>query len=166
MCVLCSTTTSSISIEGKQWWIIKSLPVKTKLVCDSKILVNLTIALPCYIASTCLLCLAVRMNAAGYLWLFLLPFIYVMFSSVLGLAINLKMPMFQWESEVVIVKQGAAVLISMFIGFVSIVVPWVLLVVLPSALQNIVWPLTTVAIAVATVLLYQKNNKIVLKKID
>ena len=36
MCVITTTTSSSISIEGKQWWIIKSMPVTTKQVFDAK----------------------------------------------------------------------------------------------------------------------------------
>lgn len=166
MCVICPTTSSAISVEGGKWWIIKSLPVKTKLVCDSKILVNLTMALPCYVVSTCLLCLALRMNLAGYLWLFLLPLVYILFSSVLGITINLKMPMFRWESEVIVVKQSAAVMVTMLIGFISVGIPWVLLFTLPSYLRSIVWPITTVAVALVTILLYRGNNKVLLKNID
>ena len=166
MCVICSTTSSSISIEGEQWWIIKSLPVKTKLVFDSKILVNLTIALPCYAVSACLLCFAVQMSLAGYLWLFLLPLLYILFSSVLGLTVNLKMPMFQWESEVVVVKQGAAVLVSMLIGFVSVIIPWILVVAVPADVRNIVWSVIAVVIALITVILYQGNHKVLLKNIN
>jgi ABC-2 type transport system permease protein len=106
------------------------------------------------------------MNMAGYLWLFLLPLVYILFSSVLGITINLKMPMFGWESEVVVVKQGAAVIVTMLIGFISVAIPWVLLFVLPSDLRSIVWPITTVAVSLVTILLYRGNNKVLLKNID
>jgi ABC-2 type transport system permease protein len=76
------------------------------------------------------------------------------------------MPRFQWESEVVVVKQGAAVLISMLIGFVSIIIPWILLVALPADFRNIIWSIITVTIALITIALYQGNHKVLLKNID
>ena len=40
------TTASAISLEGKNLWILKSSPIKTKTIFDSKIAVNLTILIP------------------------------------------------------------------------------------------------------------------------
>ena len=51
MIAISCTTASAISLEGKNLWILKSSPIKTKTIFDSKIAVNLTILLPVVIAS-------------------------------------------------------------------------------------------------------------------
>lgn len=166
LCIITSTTSSAISMEGRQWWIVKSLPVTTETVLDAKILVNLTIALPCYLISVCLLCLAVPADLAGDLWMILLPFLYILFSSVLGITVNLKMPVFNWESEVAVVKQSGATLVCMLFGFLSVVFPFVFLFLLPSGCKNLVYLGTSVVIVLITAVLYRKNNRILLKNID
>ncbi|MFR6328007.1 MAG: hypothetical protein ACLUOI_03775 [Eisenbergiella sp.] len=46
MLMMGSTTASSISMEGKQWWIPKSLPIPARTILDSKMLVGLSLMLP------------------------------------------------------------------------------------------------------------------------
>lgn len=160
------TTTSSISIEGKQWWIVKSLPVSTKNVFDSKLLVNLTIALPCWLVSTVLILIALRPTALETVWLIVLPLAFLMFSSVFGLTANAKNPMFNWESETVVVKQSKAGLLSMLFDFAAIAVQAAVLILLPSTLVNLWLALITAALVCIAIILYRKNNKMDLSKIN
>lgn len=120
MCGISAPTTSAISIEGKQWWIGKTLPVKSKTIFDSKLLVSFVVAIPCFIVSVLIMSFAVRMNLLEILALIIVPLSYIVYSVVVGLYINIKVPLFNWESETVAVKQSSAVLISMVVDFVSI----------------------------------------------
>lgn len=57
------------------------------------------------------------------LLLLVIPLIYACYSALMGIIVNLKLPNLEWKSEVTAIKQSAAVLVSMLIGFISLLVP-------------------------------------------
>lgn len=120
-----STTASSISMEGKNLWQIKILPVRSMDVYNSKILLNLAIAFPFYIISEIALVLAVKPTGMNLFFMITLPLCYLIFSAVLGLFINLHFPKFNWENEAAVVKQGMSTTITMIISLVAVVLPLV-----------------------------------------
>ena len=160
VCAISPTTTSAISIEGKQWWVLKTLPVNSEIVFISKILVNLTIALPCYILSTILLCIGLKPTGLDLLWLILIPLIYNLFTAVLGLVINIKMPMFSWESETVPVKQSRAVIVTMMIGFISVVIPVAMLLILPTQWRGLILLGAGTLLLALTWMMYRWSKKV------
>ncbi len=160
VCAISPTTTSAISIEGKQWWVAKTLPVQSEVVFNSKILVNLTVALPCYVLSTIFLCLGLKPTGLDLLWLILMPLIYIVFTVVLGLIINIKMPMLSWESETVPVKQSKAMLITMLLGFVSVIIPVALLLVLPTQWHALILFGVGILLIALTVAMYRWSRNI------
>ena len=166
MCVITTTTSSSISIEGKQWWIIKSMPVTTKQVFDAKILVNLAVAFPCYLFAESFILLAIKTSVLGYLWLICIPAVFILFISVLGITINAKFPLFNWEAEAVVVKQSGATIITMCLGFASFGLPLAIMIALGSKYDNLVFTGTFVFVAMITLLFYRENNKKSLKEIE
>lgn len=101
-------TAVSVSMEGKQWWIAKSLPLSGRDVLTAKVLMTLTLDLPFYLTAQILLFLTLKPSAGELLWLLLVPASAVLFSSVFALAVNLRFPVLEWDSEVRIVKQSAA----------------------------------------------------------
>jgi len=166
MACLMSTTVSSISLEGKQWWIVTSLPVNTKKIFDSKILVNLTLAIPSTLLSSTLLAFALRFDFFSCLLLYITPITYVLFVSVLGITINANMPSFNWDNEAYVIKQSGATLIAMLIGMISFAIPFILVFSVRSVPSNIITLITTIVILGITGLLYTKNNKMSLKMIQ
>ena len=152
-------------MEGKQWWLTKSLPLTTAQILDSKILVNLTVALPCLVLTDLILMIAVKTTFLGYVWIFVIPFAYLLLFSVLGITINLKMPLFDWESEAVVVKQSGAVVVSMMTGMISTILPMVLVLVLPRRLTDVCLGAVTVLVLAVTAVLYRKNRRVDLRKI-
>lgn len=108
----CSSA-SSLSLEGKNLWIIKSLPLENKTIFLSKILVNLTILLPASILSSILVAIRLKLNIIEFLLLLLIPASFCFFTSVWGMFINIKFPNYEWESETAIVKQSASSMIGM-----------------------------------------------------
>lgn len=131
-CALSPTTACAVSIEGRQWWLIRSLPVSDAAVLSAKLLVGLTVALPCYALAELLLCIALRPAAAELPALLLLPLAYILFSTALGLFLNLRMPVLDWESETAAVKQGRALLFTMLLGMLSVLLPAALRAALPA----------------------------------
>lgn len=120
---LASTTSSSISLEGKNLWIIKSLPIKIKEIFKSKILLNLTLSIPTIIIVGTILSIYFKLNLVSVLFTFLIPILYAILSAYMGLLINLYFPKFDYESEVQVVKQSMASFSSVMLGMVLAIVP-------------------------------------------
>ncbi len=121
--VLSGTTSSSVSMEGKSLWIVKSLPLPAREVFLSKILVSLTVILPGLLLF-CPIC-ALSLGLAGWdlFFLFVTPLCYAFFTAVLGLAVNLRFPKLDWKNDVEVVKQSTATMIMTFGGMLLTFAP-------------------------------------------
>ncbi|MGN1347173.1 MAG: hypothetical protein ACI4V1_10340, partial [Eubacteriales bacterium] len=153
MAVLMPTTPCSISMEGKQWWILQTLPVRASDVWNAKILVNLTLAAPAYVISTVCCLIAAKPEGLGVVWMVLIPALYIVFSSVLGITLNLALPLMEWENETRVVKQSASCGVAMLIDFLS-VAAGILLVPLSYDVLAALW---CAALLLAAVLLWHRN---------
>ena len=114
---------SAISLEGKNIWILQSSPVKVKMILNSKIAVNLTLHLIGYMISIFAFTLKLDMNFIQIINLIIVPICYSIFITVIGISLNKKFPNFEWESEMMIVKQSMPVIVSAIIGMVALVIP-------------------------------------------
>lgn len=117
-CIATSCTTmASISIEGKNLWILKSLPVSIPLIFASKILVNLTIHAPAVFASI-LIIITLKIPFIMSLLIILTAVSFAVFISAYGLVINLSFPNLTWSNETVIIKQSTSSIITIFTGMI------------------------------------------------
>ncbi|NQX49200.1 hypothetical protein HQN87_28145 [Paenibacillus tritici] len=121
--ILSCTTSSSISLEGNHLWILTSSPVSKQVIILSKVAVNLTITLPVIAVSSVLFVVTLETGWTESLLLLVIPVIYACYSAMLGVIVNLKLPKLEWTSEVAVIKQSAAVLVSMVIGVLTLAVP-------------------------------------------
>lgn len=116
-CIMLSCTTmASISLEGKNLWIIKSLPVTPMTVFRSKIAVNLTICSPALL-DVVLFGIMLNISIGKIILLLLITAACSVFIAMFGLFINLLLPNLTWTSEVVAVKQSASTMVTIFSGF-------------------------------------------------
>lgn len=113
------TTCASLSLEGKNIWILKSSPLKPKTIFDSKILVNLTLLLPVSFFSSIALSIHVKPDFFTVLLYFAVPLVYSVFISVFGMYLNIRMPNYEWESETVVVKQNLCSLMGILGGLLA-----------------------------------------------
>lgn len=151
----------SVSMEGKQWWIAKTLPLTMKQILDGKLLANLSIALPFFAVAEVFVFLAVRPTVSEGIRLVLIPAAYTLFLSVAGLSINLAVPLMEWESEIRVVKQSASMMLQMLLGFVSALIPIGLMFLLHID-QIFITVGTVILLFILTVVLYMRNQRIVL----
>ena len=145
---LAPTTACAISMEGKQVWISKQLPIPAQKWLRAKLYVNLALAGPALLVSITLLSIAFRaalhpLDVAG---LYLLPVASLLCTTVLGLLVNAKMPRLSWKSDTEVVKQSGAVLIMMLICFALL-----LITVVPVLLFGSGWIAAAVCILILTV---------------
>lgn len=126
---LCAMTTMniitapSISLEGKNLWIVQSAPVKTESILWAKLKLHLVVAVPASIFAGLVLSIVLKPDFTSALLIFVLPLVTNIFSAVFGLLINLHFPNFDWISETAAVKQSASAMISMFGSFAAILFP-------------------------------------------
>ncbi|MNN56152.1 hypothetical protein D3C81_1710680 [compost metagenome] len=57
---------------------------------------------------------------------------------MMGVIVNLKLPKLEWTSEVTVIKQSAAVIVSMFIGIISLLFPFGIFLLLTHVNGNLV----------------------------
>lgn len=165
MMAIMPTTSCAISMEGQQWWLTRSLPVRTGDIVNSKILVNLTLAFPCYVIAEIFSCMAIKTNLAGYLILIFVPLVYMIFVSVTGLTMNLLFPVFDWENEAKAVKQSGATMLAMLVNVVCLIVPFILAFVVNQESQILVSAIFMIIWLVIAGVLYQFNIRTDLRKI-
>lgn len=165
MAIMAPITSCTISMEGKYWWMIQSLPVRSKDIFNGKILANLTIAAPFYAVSVVVSWIAVKPSVWEGLWIALIPAAYILFSSAAGITINRLMPVFDWENEARVVKQSASVMVTMLIGMISILVPGICALLMNKVFMNLISAYTVIILLVLTAFLYRSNNKVDLIKI-
>ena len=130
--IMCCTTMASISLEGKNLWILKSLPVTPKAIYLSKIAVNLTIISPALFDAV-IIGIILNMGFLQTLLMLLVVIVCAVFISIYGLLVNLLLPNFNWTSETLVIKQSAAAMIAIFTGMAVVGVQFLFVSVLPSA---------------------------------
>ena len=115
---LVSTTYSSISLEGKQLWILKSLPLTTADIFTAKIVLNMLVIFPLSAISATLCVFLMGFGVMEWILLIVIIFANTLFSSLLGLATNLCFPKLDWEREIYVVKNSMAVFVMTLIEMV------------------------------------------------
>lgn len=159
-----TTTAVSISMEGKNFWIVKSLPLTTKSILDSKILLNLSLMIPFYLISEIFLIIALKPTLLELLWLVAIPLVLNVFSCVLGITINLHFYSFDWENEGTVVKQSSNTLFSMFADTFVPIFCIILIAILPE-FTDLLNGIICLGLLGITGILYTKNNQTQLQKL-
>lgn len=111
-------TASSVSLEGKNLWILRSLPVKPVTIILAKLALHLIVTLPALEFLTITLSVVTGLGATDTICVICLTAFAVVFAAEFGLLLNLKMPNFKWTNETVAVKQGMPVFLSLTSGMV------------------------------------------------
>ena len=116
MLTMVDITAPSVSLEGKNIWILGSLPVRAKDALIAKLKVQLVVtAPPLLIADICGI-VGLRTGAAESVMILLVTFIFMLFQALFGLFLGLKMPNLSWTSEIAQVKQSGSVTITLLGG--------------------------------------------------
>ena len=106
-----STTCCSPSLEGKNYWIIQSLPIDRKKVYQGKMLFNMYMTVPCMTIATLCMCFFAKVPVIETIVYVILGFALCAYSTAWGCVCGIKHIKLEWENEIEVVKQGAAVTI-------------------------------------------------------
>ncbi|MBR4193884.1 MAG: hypothetical protein IKQ54_06110 [Oscillospiraceae bacterium] len=109
-------TAPSVSLEGRTIWQLQSLPVTAWQVLRSKLQLHLGLSIVptlfCVIVAVAL----VPATLAQKLLIAAIGLLFMLLMALLGLALGVKMPNLNWTNEVVPIKQGAPVAITIISG--------------------------------------------------
>ena len=115
-------TSSSISLEGKTFWILVANPIKPMQIFISKIVSNLIISGTICIIGFPFILTFIKIE---YAWAYLLiPFVSNLMSSTLGLVINLNFPKMEWDKEEAVIKQSLSAMLSLFLPILIVMIPY------------------------------------------
>lgn len=153
-----SSTSSSISLEGKYRWIMCSSPVPANVIFKAKISVNLSYLIPSVLISSALLTISLQTDVIETIALFIIPLLFSVFISVIGLAFNLKFPKYDWTTEEQAVKQSLPPLATMGTGFISVLLLFTANFLL-SAIPGLALFVEVILIAVVIFAVYRKLGK-------
>lgn len=116
-------TAPSVSLEGKNFWILRSMPVPTREILMAKLKLQLVACLPAVIVTVIAYAYAFGLDTAGTAWLlFVSGFANVLFA-LLGLVINLKFPKLDAISDTAAVKQSASAVVTMLVTMAFVMIP-------------------------------------------
>ncbi len=105
----------SLSVEGKGFWIMKSMPIKAKDALLSKALMQFVIsAAPIFVTSV-LMIIATSPSPLYWAVYIIAPQLASAVFSVTGILINTAFPKFDYENEAQAVKQSLATLLCMLV---------------------------------------------------
>ncbi len=111
---------ASVSLEGENLWIARSVPVKTELVLLAKVVFHfLTTAIPSLFAAV-FFGILYRLGVGYTLLLAAVALAFCAYAALFGLLVNLKLPNLHWTNELVAAKQSFSAVVSMFAEWAAV----------------------------------------------
>ena len=114
-----SITSSMISLEGKSFNILKSLPIKPKKVLYSKVLTAVLIMLPFILVGDIIFFVRFKLSIIQMLIVLVASVVLPLVAETLGIIVNLKYPKMDAENDTEIVKQSMSSGVCVIIGLIS-----------------------------------------------
>ena len=145
-----ATTACSPSLEGKNYWILQSLPIEKKTIYQGKMLFNMLLTVPSMLLTTLCMCISMRVSVLQTVLYLILGFALCAFSTAWGCVCGIRHMRLDWENEVEVIKQGAAVTIYLLPNLFVVMGLTVLVVFLGMCMDHLV--LTLILILAASIL--------------
>lgn len=122
-----SITSSSISLEGKSFNILKSMPVETKKILLAKVTESNIITIPIILLCDVIFFVAFKIPVIDIIYILLVSIIVPTLTAIIGLLVNLKHPKMNAASDTEVVKQSMSSMISVMIGMVAGIITAILM---------------------------------------
>jgi len=159
MLSIANTTAPSISLEGKNLWIVQSLPVNAAQVLRAKLLVQLSIITPLAIIGSVISIFTVHIGLVGFVQVVVPCVMFTLVSACIGLIANLHYHRFDFYNDMQVAKNSASVLMTYGIMVAVLAVAtvgyWAWSHFIGHVNFWIYWGVWVVALAVTTVVLYR-----------
>lgn len=110
----------SVSLEGKNLWVLRSLPVKTWDIFRAKLAVQFIFTgIPVLFCDICMLIVfRADIKPVTLIMLFILPILYMVFMLLFGMLLGISFVNLTWTNETAPIKQSLNIFIAMFGGWI------------------------------------------------
>ena len=156
------TTFCAISMEGKNFWILRSAPLSVRTVLTAKLLVNTVIETLPGMVITLIYGILLGVGAGYIAFAVICGALLSTACGIFGLLFNLKFPMLEWENETIPVKRGKSGIFTMLVNFAAFVVVgvsgWFLLSVMPIAALAVMMVLAVLYVLIGLFFLNGKGE--------
>ncbi|MBP7174707.1 MAG: hypothetical protein KBA53_00620 [Thermoclostridium sp.] len=120
--VMTNTAVVSLALEGKNIWLIKSLPIPPKTLYDSYLMTNLTFTVPTSLVCSLLFSISLKTGFIGTVLMFLTPLCFSLFTATAGIFIGNRMAYYNWQDVTQLVKGSLMSMLGMLGGTLLVVV--------------------------------------------
>lgn len=163
---IATPASASISIEGGNFWMIKSFPINYKKLALAKLVLSVSVLGVCSLVSSILIIVLIQPAIYSCILLIITPLLYVILTSVMGLLLNLSYYKLKWKNEQECVKNSAGTVITMLLDWVVTIVLAALLIGLSVINTYLAGLLAVVALLIAIGIFYSVLMKGVKRKIE
>ena len=118
--ILTTTTSCSISFEGKSIWIMLVAPINIKKIAIEKILVNILLFLPGIVLTSIVFYTVFHAGIFLFNYNQYVVSIYPHFDKYYWVLVNLRFPSYNWSSEMEVVKQSKGTIVTAIISMIII----------------------------------------------
>jgi ABC-2 type transport system permease protein len=132
-CATMAVTASSISLEGRSLWLVRSLPIRTRTILYAKLRLHLLITYIPVIFASVVLGLLLEVSLVDIVLMMILPLSISLFMGLIGIVLNLAIPNFKWKSELQPIKQGISTMITLFGTLVVVLIEWIIYIILVNS---------------------------------
>ena len=165
--LLTNLTCSMISLEGKSFNILKSLPLRPIDIIMYKVNTTLIVEVPIILIGLIISSIKYKFNLFILLLLIICTYILPLISGLLGIIINIKFPKLDAKDDTEIVKQSVSSLISVMIGMLLAVLSVVAIYKLIDLISiNLIILLFTLGYSLIALLLYLYAKNISSKEFE
>lgn len=109
---------SALSLEGKNLWILKSMPISPKTVLIAKAMPEILLSVAFSTVSGLIAGIGVGASLTDILFFVFIPMSFGVLSSLAGVIINVLLPKFDFINDVQVIKQSAACFVTIIINVI------------------------------------------------
>ena len=109
-------TATMISLEGKAFNFLKSMPISGKKVIMTKVLAAMLLIVPVTLIGSIILFIRFQFDLLSVILILIAIIVMPLVTELIGILIDLKYARFDGESDAVVVKQSAGVMVATFLG--------------------------------------------------
>lgn len=119
-----NTTSPSISLEGKNLWLVKSNPIRPKTALIAKLLVHMIILTPLTVINCIITAFTFKTGFGGFVVVLISCLLFILLSGLVGLNYNLHYHRFDFYNDMQVVKNSASVLLTMItmLGIAAVII--------------------------------------------
>ena len=114
--LLTCITATMISLEGKAFNVLKTLPISGTKVIMSKVLAAMLLIVPVTLVGVLVMAIRFRFGILETILVLVSVVAMPLVTELIGILINLKYPRFDADNDSVVVKQSASVMVATFLG--------------------------------------------------